>query len=182
MKLRIEHVFQAPLGEVVAALASSEYAAHLSEQHSFFADIRVLSRRECEHEVQRTVRYRAEPFIARLGMFSLPAEWFVWIEQSSFDLQRGLLSFDNVPEVASVRDKVVNRGTMRFSAEQREDGAWFTTRTSEFEIDFLVPALVRPLAELGLTMVRRQLEGSLDEEALLLEAWLARAPGQSAAA
>jgi hypothetical protein len=182
VKLRLEHSFDAPLAEVIDTLASSAYAAYLASEHSFFADVRVLSCSQSEHEVQRVVHYRGQPFIARLGMFSLPAEWFVWVEHSTFDRRRGLLSFDNVPEVASVRSKVVNRGTMKFTSQQGEDGVWRTLRTSEFELDLKVPALYRPLADLGLTLLQRQLQGSLDEEARLLAGWLGRNREASAAA
>jgi hypothetical protein len=120
------------------------------------------------------VRYRARPFIARLGVFSLPAAWFVWVEQSSFDRSAGVLRFENVPELTSVRTKVINRGTMSFHAERRADGSWLTTRDADFEIDLCVGAMYRPLAELALSMIRRQLESSLDEEARLLTAWLRR--------
>jgi hypothetical protein len=185
VKLRLSHRFFAPMDAVVSALASAEYAAHLAAQHSFFADIRVLSLRESADAVERELRYRARPFITRLGVFSLPASWFVWVEQSRFDLRRGLLTFENVPEVESVRGKLINRGTMQFRTQLDEAGRVLTTRESCFELAFQVPAVYRPLAELGLTMVARQLESSLDEEARLLSGWLARtacAPADEVAA
>jgi hypothetical protein len=174
MLLRLNHRFEAPVRAVIDALSSREYAAQLAAAHSFFAQVDVLSRVEQGDVVVRTVRYCARPFIARLGMFSLPAEWFVWLEQSSFDRRRGVLRFENVPELTSVREKVINRGTMSFCAERRLDGSWLTTRTADFEIDLRVGPLYRPLAELALSMMRRQLESSLDEEARLLTAWLRR--------
>jgi hypothetical protein len=175
MLVRLSHRFDAPLCAVIDALSSSAYAAHLAEAHSFFAQIDVLSRLEQGEVVVRSVRYRAQPFIARLGMFSLPADWFVWVEQSSFDRGAGCLQFENVPELASVRPKVINRGTMLFRAQQRDDGSWLTTREAQFEIDLRVGPLYRPLAELALSMIGRQLQSSLDEEARLLAAWLERA-------
>jgi len=172
MLLRLSHRFEAPVESVIDALSSREYAAQLAAAHSFFAQIDVLSRADHGDVVIRTVRYRARPFIARLGVFSLPAEWFVWLEQSSFDRKRGVLRFENVPELASVRDRVINRGTMSFHAQRRSDGSWLTTRDADFEIDLTVGPLYRPLAELALSLMRRQLESSLDEEARLLSAWL----------
>lgn len=172
MELCLSHRFHAPLESVLGALASSEYAAHLALQHSFFAEIRVLARREQAGVVERSVRYRAQPFISRLGIFSLPPSWFVWVEQSRFDLARGLLTFENVPEVESVRGKLTNRGSMQFHSQRDANGALVTLREARFEIAFQVPALYRPLADLGLSMVKRQLESSLDEEARLLSGWL----------
>jgi len=177
MQIALTHRFEAPVGAVIDALSGSAYAAHLADAHSFFAQIDVLSRVDHGDLVVRSVRYRARPFIARLGMFSLPAEWFVWVEQSSFDRRAGRLHFENVPELPSVRPKVINRGTMTFHEEQRADGSWLTTRQAVFEVDLLVAALYRPLADLALSMIRRKLESSLDEEACLLARWLDRASG-----
>ncbi|MEY4514427.1 MAG: hypothetical protein RLZZ450_6549 [Pseudomonadota bacterium] len=177
MLLRLTHRFEAPVCAVIDALAGSAYAAHLADAHSFFAEIDVLSRVDYGNVVVRSVRYRARPFIARLGVFSLPAEWFVWVEQSTFDRGAGILHFENVPELSSVQTKVVNRGTMTFRGEQRADGSWLTTREAHFEIDLHVAPLYRPLAELALSMIRRKLESSLDEEACLLAAWLERCAG-----
>jgi hypothetical protein len=174
MELVIQHHFDAPLDAVVEALACPLYTAHLAASHSFFAHIEPISHVGGELGWRRRLRYRARPFIARLGVFSLPAEWFAWEESSVY--QDGLLTFENVPLLASVRDKVVNRGAMRFV----EDGPG-TTREVCFEIDFRVPAMYRPLKEMALAMVRRQLVASLDEEAALLAGWLAQRGEQVAA-
>lgn len=182
MKLCLSHRFDAPVAQVMRTLASAEYATHLAAHHSFFDAIDVLRTRESAGVVDRSVRYRARPFITRLGVFSLPATWFSWIEESRFDLSAGLLSFDNVPEVESVRAKLLNRGAMHFEAQVDARGHEHTRRTSTFELAFTVPALYRPLAELGLSLVARQLESSLDEEATLLAAWLAENTAQARAA
>ncbi len=168
MELVARHRFHAPPARVVATLASPEYARHLARAHSFFAQIEPLSQRDEDGGWQRRVHYRARPFIARLGVFSLPAEWFAWEERSRYACASGQLTFDNVPLLASVRDKVVNRGVMQF-----HDDAGGTLREARFEIDFHVPAMYRPLKDMALAMVRRQLVASLDEEASLLADWLA---------
>ncbi|MDB4974519.1 MAG: hypothetical protein JWN48_2860 [Myxococcaceae bacterium] len=182
MQICLSHRFEAPVEAVVRALASAQYAAHLGERHSFFADIRVLESRERERVIERSVRYRAQPFITRLGVFSLPPSWFVWVEQSRIDLERGLLEFENVPEVASVRGKLINRGAMQFRAQLDEAGNLFTLREARFEVAFEVAPLLRPLADAALSLVARQLVSSLDEEARLLRAWLDRAASEETAA
>lgn len=168
MEIVATHRFEAPLSRVVAALASPAYATHLAQAHSFFSQIEPLAHREHEGGWQRRVRYRARPFIAKLGVFPLPAEWFAWEEHSSFERRSGQLRFENVPLLESVREKAVNRGAMQF-----HEGPQGTTREARFEVDFRVPAVYRPLKELALGMVRRQLLASLDEEASLLARWLA---------
>jgi hypothetical protein len=167
--MEIVHHFDAPRAAVIEALACPHYAAHLAASHSFFTHIEPVSRVDAEAGWERRVRYRARPFIARLGMFSLPAEWFAWEECSRYEHATGLLTFENLPLLASVRDKVINRGAMEF----REHGHG-TVREARFELDFRVAAMYRPLKELALGMVRRQLVAALDEEADLLTRWLRR--------
>ncbi|HEY6880288.1 MAG TPA: hypothetical protein VI299_19830 [Polyangiales bacterium] len=169
MEIIVQHQFPAPREQVLAALASPLYAAHLARGHSFFAQIEPLRHEEDDAGWRREVRYHGRPFITRLGMFSLPAAWFSWIEHSQYDRARGELSFANVPLVESARDKLVNRGVMHFHAQE---GA--TVREARFEIDFQVAAMYRPLKEVALTMMRRQVIRSLDEEAALLTGWLSQ--------
>lgn len=158
----------APRERVVAALACPHYAAHLARGHSFFAHIEPLSHEEDDAGWQRQERYHGRPFIARLGVFSLPAAWFTWIEHSRYDRARGELTIANVPLLEGARDKLINRGLMRFHAQPDA-----TVREARFEIDFQVGPMVRPLKEVALTMMRRQVTRSLDEEAALLTGWLA---------
>jgi hypothetical protein len=181
MELSLSHRFEAPLASVVDTLGSPDYSAHLARAHSFFERIELLERVESASHWQRRMHYRARPFIARLGVFSLPAEWFTWIERATYDYASGALTFENVPTLESVRDRVINRGQMRFRESLDELGNVHTVREAHFEIDFRVPAVYRPLKELALTMVRRQLESSLDEEAALLAGWLARDVAEAAA-
>jgi hypothetical protein len=179
MQLSICHHFRAPLASVLATLEQPSYAAHLAREHSFFADIEVLSVRRAGSRFERVVRYRARPFITRLGLFSLPASWFVWVEHSQFDYATGLLTFDNVPELESVRTKMQNRGRMLFRAQHDEHGVPLTTRESTFELAFDVPLAYRALRELALSTVARQLTASLDEEAKLLARWVAQEGAQT---
>lgn len=179
MEIVFCHRFEAPLERVVEALACPDYAAQLAKSHSFFEHIELLDSSGDAQMWQRRMHYRARPFIARLGVFSLPATWFAWIEHASY--QRGELVFENVPVLEGVRAKVINRGRMRFHEREDELGIRVTVREARFEIDFRVPAMYRPLADMALAMVRRQLESSLDEEADLLAQWLARGAAEAAA-
>jgi len=181
MELTIRHSFEASLASVVDALGCPHYAAHLAHNHSFFERIELLERVVKASDWQRRMHYRARPFISRLGVFSLPAEWFTWVERASYEHASGALTFENVPTLESVRDRVINRGQMRFYESTDARGRRVTVREARFEIDFLVAAMYRPLKELALTIVRRQLESSMAEEATLLAGWLARDTAEVAA-
>lgn len=171
MDIQCTHRFEAPLASILATLADTTYSAHLARTHSFFAEIEPLSLEQSGGVIRRTLRYRARPFLSRLGPFSVPPDWFVWIEHSELQLASGRLTFENVPELASVRDKVVNRGSMLFRTQAGEQGTC-TVRTARFELDFQVAPMLRPLADFALSLVARKLTSSLDEEARLLASWL----------
>jgi hypothetical protein len=175
MQLSTVHHFAAPLDAVYASLSSADYLHWMVQQHSFFEEVRVISLIDKGDRLERTLRYRAQPFIRKLGMFSLPTEWFAWFERSELAYDSGLLRFDNMPESEAARGRVTNRGWMRFREQRGEDGSAVTVRESQFDFDLLAPAIYRPITEFALSMVARQLGSALDEEALLLHSWLSLA-------
>lgn len=178
MQLSLRHEFGAPVAHVLESLADTSYPRLLSERHSFFAEIEPLALTRTRTRLERTLRYRARPFISRLGPFSLPAEWFVWEERSTLHYDTGLLTFENVPELPSLRGKVVNHGRMLFREATAARGALHSTvREATFELGFCVAAMYRPLVEVALGLVARQLVSALAEEAALLSDWLA-SPGE----
>jgi hypothetical protein len=171
--LKLRHEFAAPLDATLGSLASADYAEQLAAEHPFFAEVSVLSLRITSAYVERKLRYRARPFIAKLGPFSPAPDWFVWIEHSRLDRARACLTFDNVPVLERVRRTFHCRGSMQFDVSPDGFG---TTREARFDLGFQVPALYRPLSELALSMVRRQLAHTLDAEAGLLNRWLGATP------
>ena len=177
MIVRAIHHFHAAREATLASLASAEYASLLEAQHPFFAEVTVVSLRVTPARIERCLRYRAQPFIARLGPFSPDPAWFVWTEHSTLERESGRLTFDNVPVVASVRDAFLCRGSMQFDERRAPGGTTSTVREARFQLGFHVPAAYRPLARLALGLVRRQLAHSLDEEARLLAGWLGDAAG-----
>ena len=169
MSLQLRHCLAASLDDTLAALASAEYARLLAARHPFFAEVEVLSLRVTPSVVERRLRYRARPFIARLGPFSPAPDWFVWTEHSRLDRKLATLVFENVPVLESVRRTFACSGSMRFFAAPEGAG---TIRDSCFDLAFHVPTIYRPLSELALALVRRQLAHTLDTEARLLARWV----------
>ena len=169
MLVTAKHEFDAPLARVLQSLVDADYATYLGAHHPFFREVQVLSIAREQEGIRRQVRYRAQPPFSYLGPISIPKSWFVCTEWSRLDLRTHVLSFENVPELDSIRPKVVNRGTMSF----RSDGPNKCVRTSNFEIDLLVAKSVRQLVELGIDLVAKQVVKSLDAEANVLTSWLA---------
>jgi hypothetical protein len=165
MQLTAQHEIDAPLSLVIGSLLRADYATYLASHHGFFREIEVLGlNHDHQGRVLRRVRYRAQPPFTHLGPVSIPRSWFIWTERSCLDLRTNVLSFDNVPERESIRAKVVNRGTMSFSALSENK----CMRRAVFEIDLLVSKAVRPLVELGVELIAKQVANSLDTEARVL--------------
>jgi len=168
MQIQASHELDANIERVLDSLIRSEYAGYLSAHHNFFEDVRVLSLTQDAHSIRRYVRYQARPAFSRLGPFAIPESWFVWTEVSVLDLRTRVLTFENVPELESLRPKVINRGKMVFrSLPDRR-----TVRHSSFEIDLLVGKVYRPFVELGKQLVGKQVLKSLDQEAAVLNQWI----------
>jgi hypothetical protein len=172
MEIELIHQFEAPLAAVISTLEDPTYTQALVAEHSFFSEVQVLSLAVTPTRVARKLRYRGRPLMARLGPFSLPSDWFTWTEHSVFDRASRVLAFENVSEVESVRDKFVNRGTMRFEPQRSERGL-VTTRISHFELDLKVARVYAPLRAAALRSIATQLESSLEEEARFLARSLA---------
>lgn len=172
MQLQRNQRIGAPLRAVLATFEDAEYPRALVAVHSFFSDVELLGLQSSARTVTRTMRYRARPFIARLGPFSPSPEWFTWTEHAVLDRSLGVLRFENVPELESVRPMVTQRGTMLFHEDRDEHGAAVTVRSSNFALGLAVPALYRPIAAGVLSLIARQIEGSLDEEVRFLERYL----------
>lgn len=168
MQIHAEHEFAAPLSRVLQSLVRPDYASYLAASHPFFREVEVLSIERERDALVRRVRYRARPPFSHLGPVFIPRSWFVWVEHSRLDLRANVLSFENVPELESIRPKVVNRGTMRFDSV----GAERCVRKASFEIDLVVSKSVQVLVELGIDLVSKQVSKSLDAEAQILAGWL----------
>lgn len=168
MQIHASHELDANIERVLDSLIRSEYAAYLSDHHPFFEDVRVLSLKQDAYSIRRYVRYQARPVFSRLGLISIPESWFVWTEMSVLDLRTRVLTFENIPELESIRPKVVNRGKMVFRSLPQGR----TVRHSTFEIDLRVAKVYKPFIELGTQLIGKQVVKSLDQEAAVLNRWI----------
>ena len=170
MEIKVVHELDCDLGAALDSLVSAEYPAFLASQHRFFRDVRVLALVSTASGIRRYLRYEASPPFANLGPFSIPPAWFVWNELSDLDLRTHTLTFENVPELESIRPKVINRGVMRFRSLPNAR----CERASTFEIDLRVSGVLRAFVDLGIELVAKQVKRSLDEEAEVLSRWARR--------
>ena len=172
MQVHRSQLIRAALTDVLATFEDAEYASANVQAHSFFSEFELLALRSSPRTITRRMRYRARPFIARLGPFSPSPDWFTWTEHAVLDRGLGLLRFENVPEPESLRPMVINRGTMLFRGDRDEHGAAVTTRSSNFALGLAVAPIYRPIAAGVLSLMARQVENSLDEEVRFLEHYL----------
>ena len=175
MHFEVEHVFDAPIEEVEAAMFHPDYSSFLIEHSDVLASAALQSFDDDGLRIRRSVQLSPRPAFDHIGSKKIPAEWFVFTEQSTWDRQSRTLAFDNIPLAHEVANRVINRGKVILEAV----GASKTRRLARAEIKVQgLPLLARPFAPLIEQMLAREARRMLDGEADAMRAWL-RKQGRS---
>lgn len=145
--------------EVEQAMLHEGYGAFLLQHHGVLLEVQQLERREDGDKVHRKVRYRPRPVIASVGPRKIPAEWFAFVESSTWDRSRKELTFTNVPTSGSISKMLVNSGKLRLRARGGR-----TERTMDGEIKLNVPFFLKPLALIAEKMIQHEGLKLLDAE------------------
>jgi len=169
MRFEVKQRIQGTLDEVERAMLDPRYFEFLLQHHGVLLEVQPQERSEDGDLVRRKVRYRPKPVIASVGPKPGPPEWFAFIESSTYDRKRKVLTFSNVPTSDKISRMLINTGTLRL----RDAGGGQTERTVEGEISLKLPFLLKPLAIIGERII--QLEGLkiLDGEVPVLNRFIA---------
>ncbi|HZN94300.1 MAG TPA: hypothetical protein VFB81_16415 [Myxococcales bacterium] len=169
MRFEVKQRIQGTLDEVERAMLDPRYFEFLLQHHGVLLEVQPQERSEDGDLVRRKVRYRPKPVIASVGPKPVPPEWFAFIESSTYDRKRKVLTFSNVPTSDKISRMLINTGTLRL----RDAGGGQTERTVEGEISLKLPFLLKPLAIIGERII--QLEGLkiLDGEVPVLNRFIA---------
>ena len=169
MHFEVEHVFDAPIEDVEAAMFHPDYAAFLIE-HSDVLDSAALQSFEDDGlRIRRSVQLAPRPAFDHIGSKKIPPEWFVFIEQSTWDRQSRTLAFDNIPLAREVANRIINRGQV--TLEPVSSGQTRRLARAEIKVHGL-PLLARPFAPLIEQMLAREARRMLEGEADAMRAWL----------
>ena len=154
--------------EVEQAMLDDRYAEFLLKHHGVLLEVQPLEKKDDGGVVRRKIRYRPKPVIASVGPKPVPPEWFAFVETSTCDRKRKVLSFSNVPTSDKISRMLVNTGTLRL-----RDAGGQTERTVEGEIALKLGFLLKPLAMIGERVIQAEGLKILDGEVPVLNRFIA---------
>jgi hypothetical protein len=170
MLFEINHTFDCDLATYERLFLDSEYLRFLEKTVPNVQKIEILSCDEQGPVVKRRVRYSPKPGSYKVGPKTVPTEWTVFEEESSFDRERHEMRFSNHPHIPSIlRDKFSNNGTVRLTA----DGPGRTRRSISGEIRVRI-FLLGKIAE---RIIHRAGADLIEQEAKAMKAWVAERKG-----
>ena len=171
MHFEVEHVFDAPVEAVEAAMFHPGYVAFLLERSDLLTSHDVKWFEDDGAQIRRRVQLAPRPAFDRIGSKRVPPEWFEFVEESTWDRQGRKLSFENIPTTLKIANRVVNRGEL--TLEALAPGKTKRRTCGEIRLRDL-PLLARPLAPLIEQVLAREAKRMFEAEARVLEAWLAQ--------
>ncbi len=169
MKFEVKHTLAGSADEVERAMFDDRYTPVLLQHHGVLLEAQNLEKKDEGAVVRRRIRYRPKPVISSVGPKPVPPEWFAFIETSTWDKARKVLSFSNVPTNESISSLLVNTGSLRL----RDLGGGRTERTVSGEIALKLPFLLKPLALIGERVIHHEGLKILDGEVPVLNRFIA---------
>lgn len=169
MHFEVDHVFDAPIEVVEAAIFHPDYVGFLVEQSDLLDGVSVQLFEDDGAQLRRRVQLSPRPAFDRIGTKKVPPEWFVFTEQSTWIRRERRLTFENIPTAPEVARRVINRGEV--TLEPLSPGKTKRLMRGEIKVHNL-PLLARPLIPLIESMLVREARRMLDGEAAVLSAWL----------
>ncbi|PKN45374.1 MAG: hypothetical protein CVU59_09235 [Deltaproteobacteria bacterium HGW-Deltaproteobacteria-17] len=163
MKYEIRQEFDATAGQVISAMMHPEVAAFLTGHMKSLREMELLERTETDDTIVRRVRYRIQPVIEKIGPKKIPPEAFEWVEQSTFDKKRRVMTYKNIPTKAKIAKMFENHGEIRIT-----DAGARCTRIMSGELKIHFP-LLGSVAE---KMIYKKAAEILEEEAAALRLFM----------
>jgi len=136
MKFKIENVLESTLENAETLMFSEEYYEYLKKNHSGVDTIEVIEQKNEGDKIRRIVKYTPKPIIEKVGPKKVPKEAMVFTEYSTFDKQRHVLDFENVPRMNFVQKRLSNKGTISLERSGSQ-----TRRTIEGDLTVKFPIL-----------------------------------------
>jgi len=167
MRFETRAFFDGSVEEVEQAMLDPRYLDYLLHHHGVLLEVQLLEKTEEGAIVRRRVRYRPKPVIASVGPKTVPAEWFAFVEESTYDRARHELRFTNVPASTKISRLLLNTGTLRL----RSAGSG-CERLLEGEIKLSLPFFLKPLAMVGERLIQGEGLKILDAEAPVLNRFI----------
>jgi hypothetical protein len=176
MYLEVEHVFDAPVDAVEAAMFHPDYPAFLMAHHEVLSGVAPQSLEDDGAHVRRRILYAPRPAFEHLGPTKVQPDWFEFIEESVWDKQQRRLVFNHIP----MQDKVRRRLSTHGEVALHELPSGRTRRLSRAEIKVRnLPFMLKAFGPMAEQMLGREARRMFDAEARVLSAWLRSAQVQA---
>jgi hypothetical protein len=173
MYFEVEHVFEAPIGIVEAAMFHPAYPGFLLAHHEVLSGVTPESVEDDGAQVRRRIHYAPLPAFDHLGPKKVPAHWFEFIEESVWDKQERKLVFSHLPIAHQVRERLTTRGEIVL--EEVAPGRTRRRTRTEIKVQNL-PFMLKPFSPVAEQLLGREARRMLDAEARVLDQWLRAQP------
>jgi hypothetical protein len=169
MNFEVEHVFDAPVEAVEAAMFHPQYATFLLER-DLLNQHAVRSFEDDGLHITRKVFLAPKPAFDKIGNKNVPPEWFELVEESTYDRSQRKLSVNNVPLTDKIARRLINRGEVRLESL----GNGKTRRVARCEIKVHdLPLLARPFTGMIEQLLAKEAKRMIEAEAVVMREWLA---------
>jgi hypothetical protein len=169
MYLELEHVFDAPVDSVEAAMFHPAYPAFLLAHHEVLSGVSQESLEDDGAQVRRRIHYAPRPAFEHFGPTKVPPHWFEFVEESVWDKRQRRLVFDHIPTQDKVRRRLTTRGEIALSALPSGQ----TRRLARAEIKVRnLPFMLKAFGPMAEQLLVREARRMFDVEARVLGEWL----------
>jgi hypothetical protein len=170
MYFEVEHILDAPVEIIEAAMFHPDYFAFLVAHHEILTGAYPQALEEGPTQSKRRVHYVARPVFDHVGFKEIPPSYFEFVESSTWDKRTRTLAFHNVPVADKVAERFLNRGEIKLTP--LPSGKTHRRTKAEIKLHSL-PLLVRPMAGMVEQMIAREAKRLLEIEARVLNEWVA---------
>jgi|GEM_PF-1313257 len=169
MYFEVEHILEAPVEMIEAAMFRPEYLSFLVAHHEILTGAHPRALEESSGQIKRVVHYVARPVFDHVGFKEVPSNWFEFVESSTWDKRTRTLAFHNVPVADKVAERFLNKGEIQLTP--LPSGKTHRRTRAEIKLHSL-PLLVRPMAGMVEQMIAREAKRLLEIEARVMNEWV----------
>jgi len=176
MHFKLEHTFDAPVDDVLTALADPAFVEFLRARMKLMKTIEAKERKEREGGVSWKLRCVPTPIIQSVGPKKVSPEALAFVQEMDIDKKARRATFKNVAEHPKVLKHLENGGTIEF-----KDVGGKTQRIMSGDLKVVgLPFLLRPLAGIAESLIYSNAQKLLEEEASVFREFLKQRGGAAA--
>ncbi len=169
MLFAVEHVFDASVEAVEAAMLNPDYSAFVLAHSDLLTRVAIQSFEDDGMHVRWRRQLAPRPAIERIGSKRVEPEWFEYVEESIWDRRVRKLSFENIPTNEQIASRLINRGEVTLEALAPSK----TKRRTHGEIRLhSIPLLARPFVPMIEQILAKEATRLLQAEGEVLREWL----------